>query len=78
MVLIQILCIGSHLIRELKKKMSVPAKLIWGQVKSMVQKIHTLWGTVTTLEFILIVLRSQQRHLSIRIIQLTYPFRRSL
>lgn len=52
--------------------------LIWGQVKSMVKKIHALWGTVTTLEFILIILRSQQRHLSIRIIQLTYPIRRSL
>lgn len=77
MVLIEILSIGSDLIRDLKK-MSMRAMLMWGQVKNMVQKIHTLWGMVTTLEFIRIVLRSQQRHLSIRIIQLTYPIRRSL
>lgn len=44
----------------------------------MVQIIQTLWFTVKTLEFIIIALRGQQRDLSIRIVQLTYPFRRSL
>ena len=45
---------------------------------SMVQITQTLWITVKTLEFTLIILRSQQRDLSSRIIQLSYPIRRSL
>lgn len=44
----------------------------------MVQRAQTLLITVKTLEFTLIVLRSQQRDLSSRIIQLSYPIRRSL